>query len=170
MQCYSDRAIQLKRSFVMSPCKLVGAIAVLSAALATPARSQEVISEPGYCAFYYPYANCQNKGPGNPYTDPNYRRGPARYDRTWRSGETVAVARNGRGRIVPKTLRRAWSSGNFSSRHCEPPARRKAPSGQRKSPLNRTPCDELLRKRINVEPKFVPSSGAQFVKNLKPIN
>jgi hypothetical protein len=70
----------------MSPCKLVGAISVLSAALATPALSQEVISEPGYCAFYYPYANCQNLGSGNPYTDPNYRRGPAQY------GATVAVA------------------------------------------------------------------------------
>jgi hypothetical protein len=70
----------------MLPCKLVGAMAVLSAALATPALSQEVISEPGYCAFYYPYANCQNKGPGNPYTDPNYRRGPAQY------GETVGAA------------------------------------------------------------------------------
>jgi hypothetical protein len=22
-----------------------------------------VISEPGYCAFFYPNANCQNKGP-----------------------------------------------------------------------------------------------------------
>ena len=26
------------------------------------------MGEPGYCAFYYPNANCQNKGPGNPYT------------------------------------------------------------------------------------------------------
>jgi len=25
------------------------------------------MGEPGYCAFYYPNANCQNKGPGNPY-------------------------------------------------------------------------------------------------------
>jgi hypothetical protein len=32
--------------------------------------AQQVISEPGYCAFFYPNANCQNKGPGNPYTDP----------------------------------------------------------------------------------------------------
>ena len=30
--------------------------------------AQQVIYEPGYCAFYYPNANCQNKGPGNPYT------------------------------------------------------------------------------------------------------
>jgi hypothetical protein len=28
------------------------------------------MTEPGYCAFFYPNANCQNKGPGNPYTDP----------------------------------------------------------------------------------------------------
>ncbi len=60
----------------MSTFKLLGAAAVLSAAIATPALAQPVISEPGYCAFFYPYANCQNKGPGNPYTDGNYPRGP----------------------------------------------------------------------------------------------
>ena len=61
----------------MSTLKLFGAVAVLSAAIATPALAQAVISEPGYCAFFYPYANCQNKGPGNPYTDPNFRRNGA---------------------------------------------------------------------------------------------
>jgi hypothetical protein len=75
----------------MSIFKLFGAVAVLSTAVATPAPAQQVISEPGYCAFFYPNANCQNKGPGNPYTDPNYRRtGPA--DGKWSSGETVGVA------------------------------------------------------------------------------
>jgi hypothetical protein len=48
--------------------------ALLAAAVASPANAQAVISEPGYCAQFYPNANCQNKGPGNPYTDPNYRR------------------------------------------------------------------------------------------------
>jgi hypothetical protein len=59
----------------MSTFKLLGAVAILSTAIATPAPAQQVISEPGYCAFFYPNANCQNKGPGNPYTDPNARRG-----------------------------------------------------------------------------------------------
>jgi hypothetical protein len=76
----------------MSTFKLLGVVAVLSAAIATPAPAQQVISEPGYCAQFYPYANCQNKGPGNPYTDSNYQRGPAQYDRSWSSGETVGVA------------------------------------------------------------------------------
>jgi len=71
----------------MSIIKLVGAVAVLSTAIATPVPAQQVISEPGYCAFFYPNANCQNKGPGNPYTDPNYRRGDQRP-----VGETVGVA------------------------------------------------------------------------------
>jgi hypothetical protein len=75
----------------MSTLKLFGAVAVLSAAIATPALAQAVISEPGYCAFFYPNANCQNKGPGNPYTDPNFRRNGAA-DGTWSSGETVGVA------------------------------------------------------------------------------
>jgi hypothetical protein len=57
----------------MSIYRLVGAaavLAVISAPAMTPAMAQQVIYEPGYCAFYYPNANCQNKGPGNPYTDP----------------------------------------------------------------------------------------------------
>jgi len=29
---------------------------------------REVIYNPGYCAQFYPNANCQNKGPTNPYT------------------------------------------------------------------------------------------------------
>jgi hypothetical protein len=52
---------------------LTGA-ALLAVVLAAPAAAQEVISEPGYCAQFYPNANCENKGPGNPYTDPNFHR------------------------------------------------------------------------------------------------
>jgi hypothetical protein len=58
----------------MSIVRIFGAALVLSAISATPAPAQQVMSEPAYCAFFYPNANCQNKGPGNPYTDPNYRR------------------------------------------------------------------------------------------------
>ena len=58
----------------MSTFRLIGAVAVLSAAIATPVRAQQVMSEPAYCAFFYPNANCQNKGPDNPYTDSNYQR------------------------------------------------------------------------------------------------
>jgi hypothetical protein len=57
----------------MSRYRLVGAaaaLAVMAVPARTPAMAQQVMGEPGYCAFYYPNANCQNKGPGNPYTDP----------------------------------------------------------------------------------------------------
>ena len=47
---------------------LIGAAAVAAAALASPALAQAVIDDPGYCAPYYPNANCQNLGPGNPHT------------------------------------------------------------------------------------------------------
>ena len=47
---------------------LMSAAILAAAALATPASAQEVIYNPGYCAQFYPNANCQNKGPGNPYT------------------------------------------------------------------------------------------------------
>ncbi|MGY3615472.1 hypothetical protein [Bradyrhizobium sp. USDA 10063] len=47
--------------------KLLGAAAALCI-VGAPATAQQVISEPGYCAQFYPNANCQNKGPNNPYT------------------------------------------------------------------------------------------------------
>jgi hypothetical protein len=53
----------------MTKFQLLGATAlVLGSALASPAMAQEVIYNPGYCAQFYPNANCQNKGAGNPYT------------------------------------------------------------------------------------------------------
>jgi hypothetical protein len=62
---------------------MFGAAAVISAtALAAPATAQEVIYNPGYCAQFYPNANCQNKGPGNPYTG-SYQRHMA-YHQDWR--------------------------------------------------------------------------------------
>jgi hypothetical protein len=53
---------------------LIGAAAAVGMALATPALAQAVIENPGYCAQFYPNANCQNLGPGNPYTDGGYWR------------------------------------------------------------------------------------------------
>ena len=47
---------------------LLGVVAVATTAIVTPVAAQAVISEPGYCAQFYPDANCQNLGPGNPYT------------------------------------------------------------------------------------------------------
>jgi hypothetical protein len=51
----------------MTRIALLGAAALLSAAAVAPATAQEVIYNPGYCAQYYPNANCQNKGQNNPY-------------------------------------------------------------------------------------------------------
>src|SRR4030088_1022773 len=59
----------------MTKSGLLGAAAVaLVSALASPAMAQEVIYNHGYCAQFYPNANCQNKGPGNPYTGDYQRR------------------------------------------------------------------------------------------------
>lgn len=52
----------------MTRFKIIGAAAILASALASPAMAQQVIYNPGYCAQFYPNANCQNLGPGNPYT------------------------------------------------------------------------------------------------------
>ena len=51
---------------------LIGAAAVVAAASVTPALAQQVIEDPGYCAQFYPNANCQNLGAGNPYTNGGY--------------------------------------------------------------------------------------------------
>src|SRR3979409_478559 len=61
----------------MSHLKLLGAVAILATRIASPVLAQQVISEPGYCAQFYPNANCQNKGYGNPYTGSSgyYQRG-----------------------------------------------------------------------------------------------
>jgi hypothetical protein len=79
----------------MSMLKLLGAVAVLSTLSAVPVSAQAVISEPGYCAFFYPSANCQNKGPGNPYGNyqqpyGNYQQ-PAARANNWSGGKTVGV-------------------------------------------------------------------------------
>ncbi|WFU20312.1 hypothetical protein [Bradyrhizobium sp. CB3481] len=55
----------------MAMYKLLGtaaALVMIATPATTPAMAQQVMGEPGYCAFFYPNANCQNKGPGNPYT------------------------------------------------------------------------------------------------------
>jgi hypothetical protein len=75
----------------MPAYRLLGAAAI-SFMIAMPAMAQAVISEPAYCAQFYPNANCQNKGPGNPYTDPNYRRGAGQNDAMWSGDQTVGVA------------------------------------------------------------------------------
>jgi hypothetical protein len=69
-------------------------LAVILIATTFTAAAQAVMSEPAYCAQFYPGANCQNKGPGNPYNDPNYyyRRYGARSSGQWQSGETIGVA------------------------------------------------------------------------------
>src|ERR1700742_1979649 len=59
----------------MTRLTMLGAAALISATvLAAPAMAQEVIYNPGYCAQFYPNANCQNKGPNNPYTGSYQRR------------------------------------------------------------------------------------------------
>ncbi len=65
----------------MTKLRLLGAAAVvLSSALASPVMAQQVISNPGYCAQFYPNANCQNKGLNNPYTGSHQRRVAYRSD------------------------------------------------------------------------------------------
>jgi hypothetical protein len=46
---------------------LIGAVLIATPTLVSPASAQHVIEEPGYCAQFYPNANCQNEGRGSPY-------------------------------------------------------------------------------------------------------
>src|ERR1700756_886682 len=52
----------------MTRLGILGAAALVASALAAPALAQQVVTNPGYCAQFYPNANCQNRGPGSPYT------------------------------------------------------------------------------------------------------
>jgi hypothetical protein len=73
----------------MTKFSVLGAAAVLATAIASPALAQEVIYNPGYCAQFYPNANCENKGPGNPYTGDYQRRLAYRddgYRQNWNQG------------------------------------------------------------------------------------
>jgi hypothetical protein len=54
---------------------------VLAAAFAGQAHAQAAVEEPGYCAQYYPNANCENYGPGNPL-----------YPRSWAPSGPAGVA------------------------------------------------------------------------------
>jgi hypothetical protein len=51
--------------------------AALLALLSAPATAQHVINNPGWCAQFYPNANCQNLGPGNPYTSYGWATSPS---------------------------------------------------------------------------------------------
>ncbi len=53
--------------------RLAIATTALLFTLAAPASAQHVIYNPGWCAQFYPNANCQNYGPGNPYTSYGWR-------------------------------------------------------------------------------------------------
>ncbi|MGH6642520.1 MAG: hypothetical protein ACRED3_07465 [Bradyrhizobium sp.] len=68
----------------MTRLKILGAAAILASALASPAMAQQVIYNPGYCAQFYPNANCQNLGPGNPYTG-SYQRQAYRQNGDWQN-------------------------------------------------------------------------------------
>lgn len=48
---------------------LIAASFIAAAALSEAANAfPRVVTNPGYCAQFYPDANCQDYGPGNPYT------------------------------------------------------------------------------------------------------
>ena len=98
----------------MSHCRLLGALALMATALASPVMAQQVISEPGYCAQFYPTANCQNKGYGNPYTGSSgyYQRGDmgmvastgagaCAQHRSYDPASGTYVGRNGRRNACP---------------------------------------------------------------------
>ncbi|HXH42380.1 MAG TPA: hypothetical protein VNK51_00880 [Bradyrhizobium sp.] len=53
--------------------KLLGATAIAATMLGGAAMAQAVVTNPARCSAQFPNANCQNLGPGNPYTDSGYR-------------------------------------------------------------------------------------------------
>ena len=81
--------------------------ALLPLAVTSQARAQAANPEPGYCAQFYPNANCQNKGPGNPYTG-SYQRSLAQSNGMWTGDQTVGVttkrSRTHRSNTYPRRM------------------------------------------------------------------
>jgi hypothetical protein len=74
---------------------------LVSVAMATAATAQPVISNPGRCEAAFPNANCQNVGPGNPYTNRSsgtYRRERVANRRATRSSQRGWNDSSGSGR------------------------------------------------------------------------
>jgi len=121
--------IRLKISRLTIPKPTIfGAAAIVGAALASPAMAQQVIYNPGYCAQFYPNANCQNKGPGNPYTGSYQRQTLYRGDR-YRNGD---VGWNG-GRSYDDGHNGGWSQ-SYAERNgfvCSPGTWFKGEDGRR---------------------------------------
>jgi len=85
--------------------------ALLTTTLAGPARAQAVVEDPGYCAQYYPNANCQNYGPGNPlYRNVSGMIGRAVLPRCIIATTTVSVTvtRGKEGGIDPESWPANW--------------------------------------------------------------
>ena len=59
--------MSFRRRIALLTGAAVAVAIVLASTLAGPAMAQEVIYNPGYCAQFYPNANCQNKGPDSVY-------------------------------------------------------------------------------------------------------
>jgi hypothetical protein len=91
----------IQREKPMSIFRNVGAAVVVWAAWATAVPAQQAMSEPAYCAFFYPNANCQNKGPGNPYTDPNYRRNGGSSSGQWANATVTTEPKRTRRSHAP---------------------------------------------------------------------
>lgn len=76
----------------MTKLAMLGAAALLAAAIATPASAQEVDYNPGYCAQFYPNANCQNKGANSPYIGNYQLRNRIRGAYAWGTGPCATGA------------------------------------------------------------------------------
>ena len=100
----------------MTKYSFLGAVVVAASALASPAMAQQVIYNPGYCAQFYPGANCQNLGPGNPYTGGYQQRAAYQqnYNR-WDTGNPYTGGYQQRAAYQPtgwNTSYNRWDTGN----------------------------------------------------------
>jgi hypothetical protein len=125
--------IRLKISRLTIPkLTIFGAAAIVAAALASPAMAQQVIYNPGYCAQFYPNANCQNKGPGNPYTGSYQRETAYRGDR-YRNGDVGWNNGSNNGRSYDNGYNGGWNQ-SYAERNgfvCSPGTWFKGEDGRR---------------------------------------
>ena len=99
------------RRMPMTKFALLGAAALLSLTAATPPIAQEVIYDPGYCAQFYPNANCQNKD----RTIPTPATISAGWTRATLTSSAPVRARRARSSISAAVATASIATGNLES-------------------------------------------------------
>jgi hypothetical protein len=99
-------------------------LTLINAVFVAPALAQGVIDNPGICAQFYPDANCENYGAGNPYTSYGYletnanAHAPVANRRPLHNRQSTRGLEHGPGSCRSPQLRRHVAATESGARTC----------------------------------------------------